>query len=116
MPRSLILADWLIAIVIGVPSALFFIGVGGFYLFRPKDAQLAGIAGYAALFVALSGLMLAGLFALAAWGAARDAQWAIYVQVIALLSALLPAQMIRNAIKVKKRDRREYEELKKERT
>lgn len=95
MHHWLILADWIVAVVFGVPSALVMAALGAFYLLRPQDAKFAGLAGYAVLFCALLGLGFAGLFALAAWGGARNAEWAPYVQVIALLCGLLPVMLAR---------------------
>jgi hypothetical protein len=112
MPHLLIIADWIVAMLVGIPSALFFIAAVGFYVLRPCDAQFAGIAGYAALFFSFLAIMFAGLFALAGWGGSRNAEWAVYVQIVALLCAILPIQTFRTSRKAKKRNWQEYEELK----
>jgi hypothetical protein len=94
MPDWLQTFDWVAAAVLGLPSALLAVLVIGFYILRPSDAAFLGMAGPLALMFAGIALVPAILFALAAWGGARQASWAPWVQALAILVGLVPALML----------------------
>ena len=106
IPAWLLSLDRVVAVVLGVPGALLALAVVAFYVLRPRDAAFLGMAGVLALLFAGVALVPAALFAFAAWGGARHAGWAPYVQGLALLFGMIPIMFVWNAAATRRRQRR----------